>query len=46
MSAWLAMWSWRIQEAVTPRGPKRLHILMCPYCHGLKKYIRQQRRAS
>ena len=44
MTAWLGMWSYRIQERLTPNRPKWLHLLMCSHCHGIAKWCRQQRR--
>jgi len=49
VTAWLGMWSYRIQESLAPARPKWLHVLVCPFCHGMAKYCRQQvrqRRAS
>lgn len=44
MTVWLGMWSYRIQERLTPNRPKWLHILICSHCHGIAKWCRQQRR--
>jgi hypothetical protein len=45
VSAWLAMWAYRIQESAAPRKPKWLHMLVCPFCRAMTKYCRQQARA-
>ena len=44
MSAWLAMWSYRVNQRLTPNRPRWLHLLMCTHCHGIKKWCRQQVR--
>jgi hypothetical protein len=44
MRKWLAIWSWRIQENAAPRRPEWLHMLVCPFCRGGMRWVRQQQR--
>jgi hypothetical protein len=44
MTTWLGMWSYRIQERLTPARPKWLHIALCSHCHGISRWCREQRR--
>ena len=41
---WLASWSYRIQESLSCRLPKRWHERTCPFCRGANQWLREQRR--
>ena len=37
MTAWLKMWSYRIQERLTPSRPRWLHRLTCSHCRSMAR---------
>lgn len=46
MRTWLSMWTYRIQESAAPGRPEWLHGLICPYCRGMSRYVRQMERGT